>query len=491
MANNNTVLLWFRNDLRLTDNQALTEALQAADHVIPVYILNGRAGKWPMGSASRWWLHHSLAQLDNALQTLGSRLIIREGDELKALESLLTETGARGVYWNRLYTPALIERDRLIKSSLREQGHEVKSFKGNVLFEPFEIVKDNGTPYRVFTPYWKAMQKCGLNPAILDAPQSLPPVPASIESRKLEALGLLPKIPWDQGFYTTWEVGEAGAQKQLDHFIQGTVNQYHELRDFPAREGTSKISPHLAFGEISPTQILNKLLSATGSLNSKGSEHFLREVGWREFAYHLLFHFPNTDAQPLDERFDNFEWSPDYQEELKAWQKGQTGIPIVDAGMRELWHTGWMHNRVRMIVASLLTKNLLIPWQEGAYWFWDTLVDADLASNSLGWQWVAGCGADAAPYFRIFNPILQGEKFDAEGHYVRRWVPELTGLDNKWLHQPWLAPEIERRHIRNYPSPIVDLAYSRERALAAYGRVRKYPAEPGSVVSTTNPGSQP
>ena len=466
-----------RRDLRLGDNPALLAAVEAGDPVVPVYLLEPESDdRWPMGGASRWWLHHSLGALDGALRRLGSGLIIRRGPALEVFRTLAKEIGASGIFWNRLYEPVEIERDTRLKQSLREQGLRVDSFNGSLLYEPWEIRKPNGEPYRVFTPFWKAMLNQGLRRPPEAAPESLPPLPFGLYSESLESLNLLPRIPWDAGFHARWVVGESGALGRLGEFVEEALSGYEQDRDIPSQAGTSRLSPHLHFGEISPRQVVAGI-TQKGHPLGPGAECYLREIGWREFAHHLLFHFPRTAEYPLDERFSRLPWRNDYAEDLQRWQQGRTGFPIVDAGMRELWHTGWMHNRVRMIVASLLTKNLLVPWLEGARWFWDTLVDADLASNTLGWQWTAGCGADAAPYFRIFNPVLQGERFDPQGDYVRRWVPELASLPAAHVHQPWAAGDLRLgeyglRLDRDYPQPMVDLKSSRQRALDALARIR-------------------
>ncbi len=343
------------------------------------------------------------------------------------------------------------------------------------------MLNGSGEPYRVFTPYWKALQRSGLEQTVIAAPDALPPVPESLVGLSIEDLGLLPRIPWDSGFHEHWVPGERGAQDALQSFLDGAIKNYREGRDFAGRPGTSRLSPHLRFGELGPRQAAAAVLAQLRHFPTACSESqaysYLRELGWREFAYHLLYHFPTTAEQPLDARFQTFPWADDTSGHLDAWQRGLTGYPWVDAGMRELWHTGWMHNRVRMATASLLTKNLRIPWQRGAEWFWDTLVDADLANNTLGWQWSAGCGADAAPYFRIFNPVLQGQRFDPDGCYVRRWLPELSRLPDACLHQPWVAPASALAAAgielgRTYPRPVVDLKASRETALAAFATIK-------------------
>jgi deoxyribodipyrimidine photo-lyase len=480
-----TALVWFRRDLRLTDNPMLRLALRQAERVIPVYLhCPEEEGGWAPGAASRGWLHHSLHALDGALQALGSRLIIRRGEDSQALlQALINETGADQVCWNRLHEPATVARDQRIKAALRGQGLRVESGNASLLHEPARLHRD-GRGYRVFTPFWKVLLASGIDQAVVAAPESLPPV-QGLASTPIEALDLLPRIPWDRGLYSRWTPGEAGAQAALAAFMTAALQGYAGGRDRPDQPHTSRLSPHLHFGEIGPRRVIRALLEATGlpvAADSRGDgDRFAAELGWREFAHHLLFHYPHTPEQPMDSRFAAFPWHGDYADDLRAWQRGQTGIPLVDAGMRELWATGWMHNRVRMVVASFLTKNLLIPWQEGARWFWDTLVDADLASNTLGWQWTAGCGADAAPYFRVFNPVLQGEKFDPVGAYVRRWLPELARLPDKWLHRPWEAPVAVLAEAglvpgRDYPLPIVDLKASRARALAAFAKLKQAPS---------------
>jgi deoxyribodipyrimidine photo-lyase len=476
-----TAIVWFRRDLRLADNPALQAALSRAERVIPVYLhCPGEAGAWRPGAASDWWLHHSLADLGRALARLGSRLTVRQGsDSLALLRDLVAETGADQVYWNRLHEPEAIARDRRIKVALRGQGLTVESGNAALLHEPARLRAEGG--YRVFTPFWRALLAAGIDQAVAAPPAALPPVPA-LPSVPVESLALLPRLAWASAFPGTWSPGEAGAQAALAGFLGRGLPGYGAGRDLPGRPATSRLSPHLHFGEIGPRQIVRALLEATGqppAADGRGdADRFAAELGWREFAHHLLFHAPHTAEQPLDARFAAFPWRADYADDLRAWQRGETGLPLVDAGMRELWATGWMHNRVRMVAASFLTKNLLVPWQEGARWFWDTLVDADLASNSLGWQWTAGCGADAAPYFRVFNPALQGEKFDPDGVYVRRWLPQLARLPDRFLHRPWAAPArvLAEAGVSlgiDYPDPVVDLKASRERALAAFAQLRR------------------
>lgn len=456
-----TALLWFRRDLRLTDNPALREALKA-DRVVPVFIWDPEAeGPWAPGAASRWWLHQSLAALDRQLRRLGCPLVIRSGRSAPVLAELALETRARSVFWNRLYEPALVARDRALKISLRALGLEAESFNAALLIEPWDLKTGAGEPYRVFTPFWKSAVARIWDRDPEPAPTRMTGVPGLV-SEPLESLGLRPRVRWDAGIARAWTPGESGAFEALDRFADEALSGYATERDFPGRDGTSRLSPHLHFGEISPRQIAARIAGLQRQGRSAGTETYLKELGWREFAHHLLFHFPQTPDEPLDERFRAFPWRR-APEELNLWQRGHTGLPIVDAGMRQLWETGWMHNRVRMIAASLLTKNLLLPWQDGARWFWDTLVDADLASNTLGWQWTAGCGADAAPFFRIFNPVLQSRKFDPQGRYLRRWLPELNAVPDDAIHEP-------------QPGAIVDLLASRHRALDAFARIKKTPA---------------
>lgn len=462
-------LVWFRQDLRLADNPALLEACRSCQQVIPIFIDDPTPNTLSqLGAASRVWLHHSLLSLDQRLQAQAGRLVLRQGQALTVLQDLIKETGATHVYWNRCYDPASLARDTQIKSALKEQV-QVQSFNAALLREPWQVLKNDGQPYKVYTPFWKALLKTSIVQTLLPKPLFIPVPTAWPASLAINDLQLLPKIPWDQGMMSTWQVGEQAALHKLENFLETTVSQYKTARDQPAVLGTSRLSPHLHFGEISPRTItlMAEQYLAEHPAASLGLQTFLQEIGWREFAWYLLYHFPQTLIEPLDQRFKKFQWEQGYEVNLQRWQQGETGIPLVDAGMRELWQTGWMHNRVRMIVASLLTKNLLIPWQAGEAWFRDTLVDADLASNVLGWQWVAGCGADAAPYFRIFNPILQGEKFDPNGDYVRRWVPELAGRAAKEIHHPRVLGDGWK-----YPLPITDLAISRQRALERYAQIK-------------------
>ncbi len=476
-------LVWFRQDLRLQDNPALNAALDRGGPVVPVYILDDAGeGAWAPGGASRWWLHHSLAALDGSLRERGSQLVLARGDSARVLQALQAATGAGATYWNRRYEPAVIARDARIKAEFVAAGVEAKSFNGALLHEPHTVANKEGRPFQVFTPYWRHCLTLEV-PAVAKLPSGRWPVPDRWpESLPLAALELLPRLPWADGFGETGEPGEAGALKRVKAFVATGMAGYDGNRNLPDRDGTSRLSPHLHFGEVSPRQIwaaVQASARATGVFPpNKGAGVFLAEIGWREFAHQLLYHFPHTPERPLREEFARFPWAPDPGEKMRrAWQRGATGYPIVDAGMRQLWHTGWMHNRVRMIVASFLVKHLRLSWTHGAAWFWDTLVDADLASNTLGWQWTAGCGADAAPYFRIFAPVLQGRKFDTEGEYVRRWVPELARLPVEFIHAPWEAPPetLARAGVvlgQDYPRPIVDHATARGEALAALKQLR-------------------
>lgn len=461
-------LVWFRRDLRLQDNPALQAALDAGHVPVPVYIhAPHEEGDWAPGGASNAWLHRSLAALDADLRARGSALVLCQGDSQAELERLIEQTGAVAVYWNRKYEPATQPRDAKIKRELREQGIEAESHSGSLMFEPWDVATQQGGPYKVFTPFWRnALTRLQL-PAPTRVPDRLPAHTAGGET--LDAFGLAPSIPWDRQFWDHWQPGEAGAHEALTVFIDGALNGYREQRDLPDRVGTSLLSPHLHFGEIAPWQIVRRLQGERSASRDADIDGYIRELGWREFSYHLLHHFPQTPDHNLNPRFDQFQWAKPDADALRAWQQGRTGIPIVDAGLRELWATGYMHNRVRMIVASYLCKHMRQHWREGARWFWDTLVDADLANNTMGWQWVAGTGADAAPYFRIFNPVTQSQKFDPQARYITRWVPELAALPLKARFAPWQSPQLLAEHAPAYPAlPLVDLGEGRDAALAAY-----------------------
>lgn len=464
-------LFWFRQDLRLFDNPGLYAAAQNGS-VLPIYILDDAiAGEFEMGAASRWWLHHSLQALD---QQLHHHLNVYVGNPATIISTLLKKYPIEAVYWNRSYEPWRISSDRQLKERLKKQAIDCQSFNASLLWEPWEILKDNQEPYKVFTPFYhKACQAESHLRKPISSPKNLHCIKDKNNKKNIHSLGLLPKISWDQTMQSTWKMGEKAAQHKWKDFLDNHLTGYKKGRDFPAKSNVSRLSPHLHFGEISPVQLWHDLkMVSSFSKHQQDIEAFQRELTWREFSYYLLYHFPDLPRKNFQKKFDHFEWNNN-KKLLQAWQHGRTGYPLVDAGMRELWQTGYMHNRVRMVVASFLVKNLLQHWHYGENWFWDCLVDADLANNSASWQWVAGSGADAAPYFRIFNPTTQGETYDREGIYTRQYVPELQHLPNRYLFKPWKAP----KHIldtagvvlgKTYPTPIIDLAQSRNKALEIY-----------------------
>lgn len=464
------VIVWFRRDLRLRDNPALNQAVDTGQPILPVYILDTH-GERAMGGASRWWLDKSLRALDAALQARGSRLILRQGDGLAQLQALIDETEADSVFMNRLFEPEAFERDAEIAHALKADGVECRGFNGALLCRPGTVLNGSGQPYKVFTPFLKSLLAMAEAPPHTTGPRQIQ-TPADVESEDLDAWGLHPHHPdWSKGF--DWTPGEDGASQALSVFVAGGLKTYAKDRDFPDRQASSRLSPHLHWGEISPWRAIDRARQAAGDgkVSPGEAEKFVAEIGWREFSAHLLHHFPYIAERAFRPEYDAMPWRDDAVG-LEVWQKGRTGYPLVDAGMRQLWATGWMHNRVRMVVASFLIKHLLIDWREGEAWFWDTLVDADRASNVQNWQWVAGSGADAAPYFRIFNPIAQGEKFDGDGDYVRHWVPELRRLPDRWLQSPWTAPAEVMRDAgivlgRDYPKPIIEHEKGRARALEA------------------------
>lgn len=467
-------IVWFRQDLRVSDHPALARAAERGHAVVPVYIWSkGEAGMWAAGGASRWWLHHALVDLAGQLGKAGLRLVVRKGRSEEVLPALVEESGAEAVYWNRCYEPWRTRIDSRLKERLRASGVEAWSGNASLLREPWEVATQAGKPYKVFSPY---ARNCAGRPdpgpvgngKAMAGPEEWP------AGMKVEELGLLPKVDWDTGLAAAWKPSRAGAEERMQSFLS-RVSRYKEARDLPAEDGTSGLSPYLHWGQVGPREVAAWLREDGGQ--SGGRKTFYNELIWREFAYHVLYHFPDTPEEPLQRKFAGFPWEED-AELLRAWQAGQTGYPLVDAGMRQLWESGWMHNRVRMLVGSVLVKHFLQPWQAGARWFWDCLVDADLASNTLGWQWAGGCGADAAPYFRIFNPITQSEKFDPAGTYIRRYVPELREVPGKWIHRPWEMPEAlqERSGCRigdDYPEPVVGHQAGRQRALAAFAQVKE------------------
>ena len=470
-----TSIIWFKHDLRIKDNPAFNAACEVGS-VVPIYIYDSTIyGNRELGGASKWWLHHSLSSLN---ETLNGRLQVFRGDPEVLIPKLMAHFNANKIFWNRSYDPTQISRDMAIKNTLKQHGLLAHSCNGSLLWEPMKVVKKDGTAYRVFTPYYKNGCSSAKAPRFpLKPPNDIEYAEVLRKGCSIDDLNLLPTTNWDAKFPMYWQPGEEGAADNLHTFIEQSVRKYHQCRDIPSVNGTSRLSPHLHFGELSPNQIWYAIKGRFGDSEDKSIETFLSELAWREFSYYLLYHFPTLPVNNFNPRFDKFPWRND-ENALKAWQTGKTGIPIVDAGMRELWQTGYMHNRVRMIVASFLVKNLLINWRDGERWFWDCLVDADLASNSASWQWVAGSGADAAPYFRIFNPLLQGEKFDKNGIYVRKYCPELTKLPDKYIHKPWDAPTLITNKAdvylgKNYPKPIVDLKASRQRALDAFKSLKK------------------
>lgn len=469
-------IVWFRQDLRLEDNPALNAACEKGE-IIPLFILDDTDRE--LGGASQWWLHHSLIALRKSL----GGLVLRKGDPLSILKSLLNETKADSVFWNRGYEPHIVKRDTEIKSSLGDDGHDVKSFRGSVVREPWEIETGSGGQYKVYTPFWKANLAKGIPDPII-APKAIKLATYDAQSENLEDWNLLPTNPdWSDGWQDLWSPGEEGAMSRLKDFLHEGIQDYGELRNRPDLPNVSRLSPHIHFGEVSPRQIC-KIAYEDADANAKYSgdvKKFVAEVGWRDFANHLLFHFPEIPTKNWKPAFDDYPWR-ESKADLKAWQKGMTGYPMVDAGMRELWNTGYMHNRIRMLVGSFLVKHLQLHWSHGEAWFWDTLCDADLANNTSSWQWISGSGADAAPYFRIFNPISQGPKFDPNGDYVRKWCPELSKLPNKLLHAPHEATsaELSKAGIelgKTYPKPMVDHKEAREAALAGYEAVKSAQAE--------------
>ncbi len=469
-----SIIVWFRRDLRLSDNPALTAAAMSGQPIIPLYIHDETDAR-PIGGASKWWLAGSLQALDAELRRRGSRLILRRGATEKILEEVGREVDAEAVYWNRLYDREARDTESIIATQWKNHY----AFNGALLCEPWALTTKAGSDFRVFTPFWEALLQRGEPAPPLAAPARLPAPTRWPRSDAIKDWKLRPTAPdWAAGLRSTWTPGEAAASARLDDFLQEDIGAYGRRRDFPGIVGTSRLSPHLAFGDISPRQIWHRARTraAAHPAHESGAASYLRQLGWREFSYHLLYHFPDLPRRNWNARFDAFSWRKD-EAAIEAWRRGRTGYPLVDAAMRELWTTGWMHNRARMIVASFLVKDLLLPWQAGEAWFWDTLVDADPANNAAGWQWVAGSGADAAPYFRVFNPITQCMKFDPSGAYIRRWLPELGALPDQHLHRPWDAPAdiLQQAGVvigETYPRPIIDHTPARDRALAAYARMK-------------------
>tara|TARA_R110002020_G_scaffold34066_7_gene103436 strand:+ start:20632 stop:22092 length:1461 start_codon:yes stop_codon:yes gene_type:complete len=471
-------IVWIRNDMRIGDNAALTAASRHTA-VVPVFIRESGSPARPLGAARNWWLHHSLSHLSEKLEGLGAPLVLMSGDPSVIIPGLARKIGASAVYWNRRYDPSCQTTDAALKTRLQDNGITAESFPGQLLHEPTRLRTGAGTHYKVYSPFWRAIEPGIETRPPLPAPQSLKGLASAVElmSETLDDWQLRPVDPdWSGGMAGAWTPGEDGARDRLADFLEDRMQGYAERRDIPGVDATSGLSPHLANGEITPSQIIEALNGTGTDAATTDRSKFRKEIGWREFAWHLLANEPHLPEKNHSAKFDAFPWIAD-ERVLKAWQKGLTGYPIVDAGMRELWQTGWMHNRVRMVTASFLTKHLMTDWREGEAWFWDTLVDADPASNAASWQWVAGSGADASPYFRIFNPVLQGQKFDPEGAYVREFVPELAEMPAKYIHKPWQAPQsvLEAAGVRlgqTYPNPIVDHQGARQRALAAYQTIK-------------------
>lgn len=475
MPSAKSTLVWFRCDLRVADNPALQAAIETGQPILPVFIFDPEADEdWKPGGASQWWLHHALEQLQADLSAIGLSLSLHRGDTANIIRKLIGSNHASHVYWNRRYEPHIIKRDKELKLNLTNNGVRAKSFNAGLLFEPWTIKNKSGKPFQVFTPYWRHCASLKIpSPTVVDTSEAKATknIPKSLD---IEQLDLLPHLPWASGFSELWNPADLDVSSRIRQFLSSPIDDYSILRDRPDHLGTSLLSPFLSFGQIGPRQIMQMAQEAG---ESASESRYLSQIGWREFSYHLLYHFPHIPDQPLKAAYRDFPSHPD-ENLLGLWQEGKTGYPIVDAGMRQLWATGWMHNRVRMITASFLVKHLMQPWQSGARWFWDTLVDADLANNTQGWQWTAGCGADASPYFRVFNPITQGAKFDPKGEYTKRWIPELRDLPVKYLFSPWTAREhaLQEAGIKlgvDYPEPIVSHFAGRNRALEAFARFQE------------------
>ncbi|MDA9170729.1 DNA photolyase family protein [Alphaproteobacteria bacterium] len=476
--NDNINIYWIRQDLRLMDNPALTAAVNNGP-IIPIYILDEKSPKeHKIGQSSRLWLHHSLIQLNRKFD---NKLLIAKGNPEDILINICDLEGVNNIFWNRVYEPWSIIRDKQIKQNLSEKNIQVSTFNSSLLWEPWDVKKNDNTPYRVFTPYFRRGCLNAKTPRRpIRKPDNIIYHPINcFKPIQINDLNLQSDYKWKDNIIAQWSIGEDAAQKRLNEFVDNELDGYKEGRNFPTKKNVSRLSPYLHWGEISPNTVWYKVKDKNDLevKNHQDTDHFLSEMGWREFSHSLLYYFPELPKKNLQKKFDKFSWNID-ETKLKAWQRGKTGYPIVDAGMRELWLTGYMHNRLRMIVGSFLVKNLLLHWNEGEKWFWDCLVDADLANNSAGWQWIAGCGADAAPYFRIFNPITQGLKFDPNGEYVRKYIPEISKLPNKYLFNPWEAPyeELERANVTlgdTYPKPIVDLKISRQDALSAFAQLKE------------------
>lgn len=468
MPEKSSSVVWFRNDLRIDDNPALRAAVDRHQPVVALYILDEDPSvARPHGGASRWWLHHSLQALDERLKDIGGRLVLRSGPSAEVLPKLIQEAGADAIFWNRRYGRGERDQDAALKKSLRGEGLEVASFAGSLLYEPWTVTKDDDSGYAVFSAFWRAAQ-AGAHPReVVATPRSLEDGSTGLDSDDVASWNLLPTEPdWAGGLAEAWAPGEQAALKRLHEFLANDLADYGQARDRPAEDGTTRLSPHLRFGEISPHRIWHEVHES--KVGGSAPERLLSELGWREFNYSLYYRHDKISEANIKPEFDDFPWKKPDPEAMRAWQKGRTGLPLVDAGMRQLWRIGWMHNRVRMVTASFLIKNLLIDWREGEQWFWDTLVDADPANNAANWQWVAGSGVDAAPFFRVFNPVTQSKKFDPAGDYIRQWVEELADLEAPAIHEPTDALGAEA-----YPEPIVDLKKTRAEALDAFATIKR------------------
>ncbi len=471
----NINVMWFRQDLRLADNPALSKSLEDGK-TLPIFIFdNVNSKEHTNGAASKWWLHNSLTKLNKSLD---SKLCFFRGNPIDILDEINKQFEISNIFWSRCYEPWRIKRDKKIKKYFSDKDINVNTFNGSLLWEPWNIAKKDGTPYKVFTPYYRKGCLNSEKPRMpLPAPNLSNLISIDNHNVKIDDLELVPRQNWHNKMTSLWSPGEEGALYKIEEFISNGLNNYKEGRNFPSKQNVSQLSPHLHFGEVSPNQVWYRAKTKEGKLGiKKDLDHFLSELGWREFSFNLLYHFPFLPKENLQKKFDNFPWDND-KDKLKKWQRGLTGYPIVDAGMQELWQTGYMHNRLRMVVGSFLVKNLLLHWHHGERWFWDCLIDADLASNSAGWQWIAGSGADAAPYFRIFNPITQGQKFDPDGKYTRKYLPVLSNIPDKFLFNPWEAPEDVLRSAgvklgENYPLPIVEIGSSRQKALEAFATTK-------------------
>ncbi|MET0590896.1 MAG: deoxyribodipyrimidine photo-lyase [Naasia sp.] len=461
-------LVWFRNDLRIDDNPALRAAVDRGQPLVAVYVLDeDPAVARPHGGASRWWLHHSLTALDERLRSIGGRLILRSGSAPDVLAELIRESDIEAVFWNRRYGKGERDQDAALKKAWREQGLDVTSFAGSLLYEPWNVTKEDGEGYAVYSAYWRAAQASAHPRDVVATPRSLHDGSRGLASDDLDDWGLLPSDPdWSGGLAETWAPGEETALTRLHDFLSEGLHDYDAARDRPGEDGTTRLSPHLRFGEISPHRIWHEVHES--KVRGDSPDRLLSELGWREFNYSLLYRHDHISERNIRPEFDDFPWKKPGRAQMRAWEQGRTGLPLVDAGMRQLWQTGWMHNRVRMVTASFLIKNLLVDWREGEQWFWDTLVDADPANNAANWQWVAGSGVDAAPFFRVFNPVTQSKKFDPDGAYIRRWVEELADIEAPAVHEPAGALDAD-----GYPAPMVDLKETRRAALDAFSTIKR------------------